>query len=48
MAMGAGREEGGIDLEFGIDKYTLLYSKQITNEDLLYNIGNAAQYCVIT
>ena len=27
MAMGAGREEGGIDSEFGIDKYTLLYLK---------------------
>ena len=29
--------------EFGIDMYTLLYLKQITNKDLLYTIGNSAQ-----
>ena len=28
--------------------YTLLYLKRITNKDLLYSIGNAAQYLVIT
>ena len=41
------REEGqgvGIDWEFGIDTYTLLYLTQITNKDLLYSIGNSAQY----
>ena len=27
--------QGGIDWEFGIDKFTLLYLKQITNKDLL-------------
>ena len=30
--------------EFGIDMYTLLYVKCITNMDLLYNTGNSAQY----
>ena len=29
--------------EFGMDRYTLLYSKWITNKDLLYNTGNSAQ-----
>ena len=27
---------GGIVREFGMDMYTLLYLKQITNKDLLY------------
>ena len=40
--------EGGIDWEFGIDMYTLLHFKQITNKDLLYSTGNLAQYSVIT
>ena len=34
--------------ESGIDMYTLLYLKQITNKDLLYSTENSAQYCVIT
>ena len=29
--------------EFGIDMYTLLYLKWITNKDLLYSPGNSAQ-----
>ena len=29
--------------EFGIDIYTLLYLKQITNKNLLYSTGNSAQ-----
>ena len=29
--------------EFGMDMYTLLYLKQITNKDLLYSVGNSAQ-----
>ena len=45
---GGGRWRGGIDWEFGIDMYTLLYLKQITNKDLLYSTGNSAQYSVIT
>ena len=39
---------GGIDWEFEIDMYTLLYLKQITNKDLLYSTENSAQYSVIT
>ena len=34
--------------ECGIDMYTPLYLKWITNKDLLYNTGNSAQYSVIT
>ena len=33
----------GIVREFGINMYTLLYLKWITNEDLLYGTGNSAQ-----
>ena len=33
--------------EFGIDMYTLLYLKWITNKDLLYSTGNSAQ-CYVT
>ena len=29
--------------EFGMDMYTLLYLKWITNKDLLYSSGNSAQ-----
>ena len=32
--------------EFGMDMYTLLYLKWITNKDLLYITGNPAQYNV--
>ena len=32
----------------GIDIYTLLYAKQITNTDLLYSTGNSIQYSVMT
>ena len=34
-------KRGGINWETGIDIYTLLYIKQITNKDLLYNEGNS-------
>ena len=45
----AGRGKGKkTDWEFGIDMYTLLYIKQITNKGLLYSTGNSAQYSVIT
>ena len=33
----------GIVRAFGIDIYTLLYLKRITNNDLLYSTGNSAQ-----
>jgi len=37
-------EEGdGIVREFGMDMYTLLYLKWITNKDLLYSTWNSAQ-----
>ena len=39
---------GGINWEIGIDIYTLLYIKYITNKNLLYSTGNCTQYCVIT
>ena len=38
---------GGINREIGIDLYTLLYIKQITDKDLVYSIGNSTQYSVI-
>ena len=39
---------GGINEEFGINIYTLLYIKQIINKDLLDSTGNSIQYSVIT
>ena len=39
MVMGVRGE--GINWETGIDIYTLLYVKQITNKDLLYSTGNS-------
>ena len=39
---------GGINEQFGINIYTLLHIKQITNKDLLYSTGNSTQYFVIT
>ena len=39
---------GGMNQEIGIDIYTLLYIKLITNKDLLYSTGNSAQYTVMT
>ena len=33
----------GIVREFGMDMYTRLYLKWITNKDLLYSTGNSAQ-----
>ena len=35
--------EEGIVREMGMDRYTLLYLKCITNKDQLYSIGNSAQ-----
>ena len=39
---------GGINWEFEINRYTLLYIKQINNKDLLYSTGTYIQYPVIT
>ena len=38
---------GGISWEFGINRYTLLYIKQINNKELLYSTGNQIQYLTI-
>ena len=39
---------GGINYKVGINIYTLLYVKYITNKVLLYSTGNYTQYFVIT
>ena len=41
-----GKRRGGINWEIGIDIYTLLYIKQITNKNLLYSTGNSIQHSV--
>ena len=38
---------GGINWEFGINRYTLLCIKEINNKILLYSTGNYIQYPVI-
>ena len=41
VTKGEGRRLGeGINWEFGINRYTLLYIKEINNNDLLYSMGN--------
>ena len=40
--------KGRINQEFEINRYTLLYIKQINNKNLLYSTGNYIQYLVIT
>ena len=42
VTRGEGWQEG-IVREFGIDMYTRLYLKWITNKDPLYSTGNSAQ-----
>ena len=41
--VGRGGRIGGRDREFGMDMYTLLYLKQITNKVLLYSTWNSTQ-----
>ena len=41
-----GRMRKGIIRELGMDMYTLLYLKWITNKDLLYSTWNFAQHYV--
>ena len=41
-------ERGGINQEFGINRYTLLYIKWINNKDLLYSNEKYIQYLIIT
>ena len=38
---------GEINWEIGIDIYTLLYVKSITNKNLLHSTGNSIQYSVM-
>ena len=42
-----GEGRAGINWEIGIDIYTYIYIKQITNKDLLYSTGNSIQYSVM-
>ena len=41
-------KERGINLEFGIKRHPSLYTKQITNKDLLNTTGKHIQHLVIT
>ena len=43
-----GEKEVVMNREIGIDIYTLLCIKQITNENLLYSTGNSTQGSVMT
>ena len=43
-----GKGWGGINQEFGINIYALLYIKQVTKKDLLYSTENYTQYLVLT
>ena len=38
---------GGINQEFGINIYTLLYIKQVNDKNLPHSIGNYSQYLMI-
>ena len=42
------RGDGRDKLEIGIDIYTPLYIKEITNKGLRYSTGNSTQYSVMT
>ena len=48
LCLPKGKAGVGINQEAGINIYTLLSIKQITNEDLLYSTENYTQYLVIT
>lgn len=39
------RRQGGRSWEIGVDIYTVLYTKQITNMDPLYSTGNSTLCC---
>ena len=43
-----GRGSGGMNWEIGIDLYTLMCIKLMTNKNLLYSTGNSSQYFVMT
>ena len=46
--MGTRGKWRGVDWEFWMDMYTLLYLKCINNKDPLYSTGKSAQYSVAT
>ena len=39
---------GGMNWEIGMDIYTLLCTKEVTNKNLLYNTENSTQGSVVT
>ena len=43
-----GERGSGMNWEIGIDIYTPICIKQITNKNLLYSTGNSTQYSVMT
>ena len=43
-----GVREGMTNQGYGINRYELLYIKQICNKDLLYSTGNYSYYLIIT
>ena len=47
MVTKGGQGKGGVNQEFGINTYTLLSIKQITNKDLLDSTRNYTQYLVM-
>ena len=47
LQLPGGKGQGGTNWEIGIDVYTLLDIKQITNKNLLYSTGNSTQYSVM-
>ena len=47
MVIKGERDGGGINQEFGINRYTSLYIQQINNKDLFIAQGNCIQYLII-
>ena len=43
-----GKGGGGVNQEYEVNGYKLLYLKQISNKNLLYSTENYIQYLVIT
>ena len=41
-------EMRGLNQQFGVNIYVLLYIKQVTNKDLLHGTGKSTQFSVIT
>ena len=43
-----GYQSGQVSQEFGINRYTPLYIKQVNNKDPWYSTGNYIQYLALT